>query len=148
MVISARSHRSRIQGHIEDARAAAGYPGLQKCKRIVTETGRIFQVEPTGEVYLCGNAGGGGGGGGGGGNGQEVLLDVGQVPAASFSRSLIVRIPRVLFRKTVGRFVFPTGDAVEQDPLDDAESSTTPRPSNVNKAASPGDGGRKNKKRQ
>ena len=138
MVISARSHRSRIQGHIDDARTAAGYPNLNKRKRVTTESGRAFQVDPSGDVYLCVA---------GPGN-QEVLLDVDQVPAASFQRSLLVRVPQILYRTTVGRLIsssIPLDGS--QDPLDDAESSTPTTKAN-GVVAGAGKQGKRNKKQQ
>lgn len=99
MYIAAASHRARINGHIKDAYEAAGYPNLTKKKRVTTETGRVFSVEPTGEVYLV--------------QGEEYLMSPDEVPSATFSRTLIARVPAVLYKMTIGRFL--VRDEVEEE---------------------------------
>lgn len=108
MVISATSHRARINGHIKDAHDVAGYPGISKRKRVTTETGRIFNVEPNGEVYLVQGS-------------EEFLLSPNEVPAATFSRTLLVRIPKVIFRQTVGRLLVSSEETVD---IDDATAGS------------------------
>lgn len=108
MAISAFSHRSRINGHIKDAHDVAGYPGLAKRKRVTTETGRVFSVEPTGEVFLVQGA-------------EEFLLSPDEVPEATFDRTLIARIPVLLFRQTLGRLLISSEESAE---LDDGGPST------------------------
>lgn len=102
MAITAKSHRDRINGHIHDAHTAASYPGLLKRKRVTTETGRVFNVEPSGEVYLVQGA-------------DEFLLSPEEVPRASFSRTLIYRLPVVLFRTTLGRYLISSEESLELD---------------------------------
>lgn len=103
MVIAANSHRARINGHINDAHQVAGFPGITKKKRVTTDTGRVFSVEPSGEVFLVQGS-------------EEFLLSPDDVPAATFARTLVVRVPAVLFRKTLGRLIF---SAEAGDELDD-----------------------------
>lgn len=104
MVIAAKSHRAKINGHINDAHLVAGYPGITKKKRVTTDTGRVFSVEPSGDVYLIQGS-------------EEFLLSPDDVPAATFNRTLVMRLPAVLFRKTIGRLMF---SAEGGDDLDDA----------------------------
>ncbi|ORY76637.1 DnaJ domain-containing protein [Protomyces lactucae-debilis] len=109
MVIAAASHRSRIQGHIKDAHEAAGYPNLNKRKRVTTETGRVFQVDPNGDVFFVQG-------------GEEAKMSPEAVPAASLQRSLLVQVPLALFNKTVGRIL---GGGVQEDNLDDEGDALT-----------------------
>lgn len=109
MVIAATSHRARINGHIKDAQTTAGYPNMSKRKRVTTDTGRVFSVEPTGEVYLVQGP-------------EEFLLSPEEVPPPSFNRTLLVRLPTVLFRVTVGRFLYKS--EVEVGDLDDDSTNT------------------------
>lgn len=105
MVIAASSHRARINGHIKDAQEAAGYPGITKRKRVTTETGRVFNVESTGEVYLVQGS-------------DEFLLSPEEVPAATLDRTLVVQIPRTLFRMTFGRFFVASEESLDIDETD------------------------------
>ena len=110
MFIAASSHRQRIRGHIEDAHAAAGYPNISKRKRVTTETGRVFNVDPNGDVFFVqGN--------------EEGKMSPEAVPAASLQRSLIVQVPLALYNRTLGRVV--AGGQATEDDLDDISESTT-----------------------
>lgn len=102
MAIGARSHRARINDLIKDAHDAAGYPGLSKRKRVTAETGRVFIVETTGDVYLVQGP-------------NEFLLSPSEVPSASFDRTLVVRVPLLIFRKTVGRLLTSDDESSELD---------------------------------
>jgi hypothetical protein len=104
MVIAASSHRQRIRSHIQDAHTASGYPNISKRKRVTTETGRVFNVDPNGDVYFVqGN--------------EEGKMSPEAVPAASFQRSLIVQVPLAIYNRTLGRLV--GGNGATADDLDD-----------------------------
>ena len=109
MVIAAASHRSRINGHIKDAQTAAGYPNMSKRKRVTTETGRICSVDTNGDVYFIHGS-------------EEILMTPNEVPAASFNRSLIVRVPLILYRNTIGRLL--RSNEISDDLDDDTIDST------------------------
>ncbi|BFZ57819.1 hypothetical protein PYCC9005_004873 [Savitreella phatthalungensis] len=112
--MAARSHKGRIQAHIDDAYAEAGYAkGIARTKRVQSShTGRVFDVEPSGQVYFVPDPSSSA-------QSQRILLDLSQVPPASFSRSLLVRIPVVLYRVTIGRFI-----SLPPDNLDDQAASS------------------------
>jgi hypothetical protein len=152
--LTASRHRAHIQRYVDEAKEMAwrphgGNPPLSGARKYVTfsdqsEEGtgpvRKFVVDFDGSVYLIDEA-----------TGEESLLDVNEVPGATWRRTFIYLLPMWLWKSTGGRY-FYNGDGVKVvQKIDDmnsesqgnGESSTASKHTKVEKVA----GRRKAKKR-
>lgn len=79
----------------------------------MSENGKLFVVEPTGEVSLVEEDADG--------NTVEWPLDLNEIPGPSIKNTALVRLPKWFFHITIGRFIFK---AKKEDDVDAAEDDT------------------------
>ncbi|BFZ63408.1 hypothetical protein YB2330_004530 [Saitoella coloradoensis] len=92
----AKQNRGRLERHVREARGMAwassgGLPNGRKMKVTNPETGHAFVVDgKSGEVFYVDDFG------------EEHFVDVNEVEGPSFKRTMLVQLPKLIWRKTIG----------------------------------------------
>ena len=143
-MMTASRHRAHIQRYINEAKEAAwrpsgGNPPLSGARKYVTLNdqtdegpgpSRKFVVDFDGSVFFIEQTG------------EENLLDVNEIPGASWKRTLIYSLPMWLWSMTGGRFI-NKGDGAKvveeiennSEPEENGTSSNGPKHSKAEKVA-------------
>ncbi|KAK7206330.1 hypothetical protein BZA70DRAFT_276335 [Myxozyma melibiosi] len=106
--INTKSERARIARHVSECKSQAwpsGFPPADASKRRLQDNvGRVFTVYPDGTVWILDTA-----------TGDEYLLDPEEVPDAQWGNTVLARLPKWVWKRTVGRVLPAKADAVEEE---------------------------------
>ncbi|ODQ55303.1 DnaJ-domain-containing protein [Saitoella complicata NRRL Y-17804] len=98
-VLVAKQNRGRLERHVREARGMAwassgGLPNGRKMKVTNPETGHAFVVDgKSGDVFYVDDFG------------EEHFVDVNEVEGPSFKRTMLVQLPKLIWRKTIGGWI-------------------------------------------